>query len=158
MHRLRGRIRLAVLPLVFAVVFAPSSFAQSSATSGTVAITVTDSSGAALPGATVTIHNPVSGYNQSATTGPTGQAMFYNIPFNPYHVAATMRGFQESAQDVTVRSTVPIEATIKLAVQGVVQSVTVEANGADLIENTSTFHTDVDRNLFSKLPLESKSS
>src|SRR5579859_5376964 len=84
--------------------------------------------------------------------------MFYNIPFNPYHVAATMRGFQESAQDVTVRSTVPIEATIKLAVQGVVQSVTVEANGADLIENTSTFHTDVDRNLFSKLPLESKSS
>jgi len=36
--------------------------------------------------------------------------------------------------------------------------VTVEANGGDLIETTSTFHTDVDRGLFDKLPLESQSS
>src|SRR5262249_10038518 len=35
---------------------------------------------------------------------------------------------------------------------------TVEANGADLLENTSIFHTDVDRDLFDKLPLESQSS
>ena len=35
---------------------------------------------------------------------------------------------------------------------------TVEANGGDLIETTSTFHTDVDRGLFDKLPLESQSS
>src|SRR6202008_39292 len=34
---------------------------------------------------------------------------------------------------------------------------TVEA-GADLVENDPTFHTDVDRELFDKLPLESQSS
>src|SRR5262249_44107212 len=37
-------------------------------------------------------------------------------------------------------------------------SVTVEARGGDLIETESTFHTDVDRGLFDKLPLESQSS
>ena len=36
--------------------------------------------------------------------------------------------------------------------------VTVEGNGGDLLENTPTFHTDVDRGLFDKLPLESQSS
>jgi hypothetical protein len=36
--------------------------------------------------------------------------------------------------------------------------VTVESTAEDLLENTSTFHTDVDRGLFDKLPLESQSS
>ena len=35
---------------------------------------------------------------------------------------------------------------------------TVEAEGGDLIENDPTFHTDVDKSLFDKLPLESQSS
>src|ERR1700741_5214193 len=34
----------------------------------------------------------------------------------------------------------------------------VESEGGDLIENDPTFHTDVDKNLFDKLPLESQSS
>ena len=37
-------------------------------------------------------------------------------------------------------------------------SITVEANGGDLLETESTFHTDVDRGLFDRLPLESASS
>jgi TonB-dependent Receptor Plug Domain len=59
---------------------------------------------------------------------------------------------------VDVRSTVPINLTITLKVGGSAESVTVEASGGDLLENTSTFHTDVDRGLFDKLPLESHSS
>ena len=38
------------------------------------------------------------------------------------------------------------------------ESVTVEASAEDLLENTPTFHTDVDRDLFNKIPLESASS
>ena len=34
----------------------------------------------------------------------------------------------------------------------------MEAGGADLIETDTTFHTDVDRNLFDKVPLENASS
>src|SRR5205807_8377962 len=52
----------------------------------------------------------------------------------------------------------PITLSITLKIGGSAESVTVEATGGDLIENTSTFHTDVDHDLFDKLPLESQSS
>jgi hypothetical protein len=39
--------------------------AQSLGNAGTVTGTVTDPSGAELPGATVTVHNPVTGYSQT---------------------------------------------------------------------------------------------
>jgi hypothetical protein len=82
---------------------------------------------------------------------------FPNVPFNPYHVTVTAAGFAPYAQDVEVRSAVPLSVKIELAVSGKSSAVTVTA-GQDMLENDSTFHTDVDRGLFDKLPLESQSS
>ena len=48
--------------------------------------------------------------------------------------------------------------SVTLKVGAAAESVTVEATAGDLIENTSTFRTDVDRDLFDNLPLESESS
>jgi hypothetical protein len=70
----------------------------------------------------------------------------------------TAKGFDAYARDVDVRSTVPVDLSIALKVEGSSESVTVEANGEDLLEKSSTFHTDIDRGLFDKLPLESQSS
>jgi hypothetical protein len=119
---------------------------------------VVDSSGAVIPNATVEIRNPVSGFSRTAVTDRAGKFTVPNIAFNPYHLTVTGQGFTPSTQDVDVRSTVPINLTITLKVGGSAESVTVEASGGDLLENTSTFHTDVDRGLFDKLPLESQSS
>jgi hypothetical protein len=80
------------------------------------------------------------------------------VPFNPYHVTVTAKGFAPYAQDVDVRSTVPVTVAVALKVTGSSEQVTVEASGEDLMENTPTFHTDVDRDLFNKIPLESASS
>ena len=57
-----------------------------------------------------------------------------------------------------MRSSVPVNAPVTLKISASNTSVTVEANGGDLVENDSTFHTDVDRHLFVKVPLESASS
>ncbi len=119
--------------------------------------TVTDPSGAVVTNATVTIHNPVSGYERTATTDTTGSFTFANVPFNPYHLSVSAAGFGAYAQDVDVRSSVPLEVKIALTVAGSSSSVTVEG-GEDLTENDPTFHTDVDRKLFDRLPLESASS
>src|SRR5689334_23759336 len=73
-------------------------------------------------------------------------------------MTVTGQGFAPYTHDVDVRSTVPVNLTVALKVGGSAESVTVEANGGDLLENTSTFHTDVDRGLFDKLPLESQTS
>ena len=133
----------------------PCAWGQSS---GSISGVVTDSTGAVVPKATVEIRNPVSGYNRTATTDTSGNFSFANVPFNPYHLTVTLTGFAPYDQDVDVRSFVPINLKIALAVSGVKSEVTVEATGIDLIETESTAHTDVDRELFDKLPLESASS
>src|SRR5579863_6269122 len=142
--------------LVTAFVSVPAGFAQIG-NSGNISGTVTDPSGAVVAGATVTIHNPVSEYERSATTDSTGAFSFPNVPFNPYHLSVTATGFGPYAQDVDVRSSVPLSVKITLTVAGSSSTVTVEGGG-DLLENEPTFHTDVDRALFEKLPLESQSS
>ena len=131
------------------------AYAQSN--SASISGTVLDPSGAVVPNATVEIHNPVSGFARSTTTDNSGNFSFPNVPFNPYHLSVTGAGFAPYARDVEVRSTVPLNIKINLTVSGSSETVTVESGG-DLIENDSTFHTDVDRGLFDKLPLESQSS
>jgi len=118
---------------------------------------VLDPSGAVIAGAAVTIENPVSHYNRGTASDSQGKFEFANIPYNNYHLTATAAGFQAGTQDVNVRSSVPMELKISLALGKETQSVTVEA-GEDLVEGTSTTHTDVDRDLFDRLPLESSSS
>ena len=127
--------------------------------SGSIEGVVKDPSGGVVGGATVEISYAVSGYSRIVTTGSDGTFRLTNVPFNTYHLVVTKDGFASFTQDVDVRSSVPVTAAISLKVGSAsATSVTVEATGGDLVENDSTFHTDVDRGLFEKLPLESQSS
>src|SRR5690242_11881177 len=149
--------RNATSLLIFFLILTFVAYAQSGSSTSVIG-TVVDPTGAVVSNAVVDLSNPVSGFSRSAVTDNTGKFSFPNVPFNPYHVSVTGKGFSPYAQDVDVRSTVPVNLSITLKVGGSAESDTVEANGGDLIENTSTFHTDVDRSLFDKLPLESQSS
>jgi hypothetical protein len=119
--------------------------------------TVTDPSGAVIPGATVTIHNPVSELERTTTTDASGNFAIPNIPFNPYHMIVSATGFASYVQDIDVRSSVPLSLKISLTLAGSTSTVTVTDAG-DLLETDSTFHTDVDRALFDRIPIESASS
>jgi hypothetical protein len=144
---------LAILYLALSL----SAYAQSG-NSTLITGAVSDPSGAVVPNATVEIRNPVSGFTRSVAADNAGRFTFPNVPFNPYHLTVTEKGFAAYVHDVDVRSSVPITLSIRLDIANSSESVTVEATGEDLLENTSTFHTDVDRELFNKLPLESSSS
>jgi outer membrane receptor protein involved in Fe transport len=147
-----------ILPFLFVLVFVAMSWTvQAQSNSGSVSGAVTDPSGAVVPGATVTIENPVSGYERTVETDSSGRYQFGNLPFNPYHLSVTAKGFGGVAQDTDVRSTIPLNVNLALKLAGASTTVTVEGS-EDLLENDSTFHTDVDRGLFQKLPLESQSS
>jgi hypothetical protein len=132
--------------------------AQSGGNSAVISGTVVDASGAVVPNAAVEIHNPVSGFDHKATTDNAGTFSFTNVPFNSYHLAVNAAGFAETFQDVDVRSAVPITLKVSLGIAGSNTAVTVEASGADLLENDSIGHTDISRQLFDKMPLESASS
>jgi len=129
-----------------------AAFSQSLGNAGTLGGSVVDPSGAAVPGATVTIRNAVSGYNQKTQTGADGTFRFTNIPLNPYHLEVTATGFANFDQDVEIRSTVPVQIKATLMLAGAQTSINVEAAGADLLETDPSDHTDVDQSLLLKLP------
>ncbi len=144
-----------LVTIYFALV--PNAIAQSG-NSTSVTGTVQDSSGAVVPKADVEIRNPVSGFTRNTATDGAGKFTVPNVPFNNYHLSVTVQGFAPYAQDIDVRSSVPLNVGITLQVTSTSETVTVEGSAEDLLENTSSFHTDVDRGLFDKLPLESQSS
>ncbi len=131
---------------------------QNIGNAGMVKGTVKDPSGAVIVGATVTIHNPVTGFERTATTDASGSFTFINVPFNPYHLVVTDAGFTSHVQDVGINSSVPVSLNVTLQVSGGKTTVEVTSEPSDLIEVDPTTHTDVDRALFQTLPLESQSS
>jgi hypothetical protein len=144
--------------VVFLVVsFYPWYCFGQSGNAGTIRGSVLDPSGGVVKGAAVEIQNPVSHYSRAVQSDAQGSFEFDNVPYNPYHLTVAASGFQTFTQDVDVRSSVTVPLKISLKIGESTTSVSVVAAG-DLVENDSVAHTDVDRGLFDKLPLESASS
>jgi hypothetical protein len=141
-----------LLALVFLSAL-PCARAQS-ISAGTVAGTVADPSGAAIPGANVTIRNPVSNYQQAASTDQNGAFRFVNVPLNNYHLLVQAPGFANSERDVPVRTNVPVNLNISLAVAGAQTSIDVVAEGI-MVENAPVAHNSIDQNQLMSLPVES---
>jgi hypothetical protein len=152
---MRKSLALGVVCLLWAG-FAGRMAAQSGA-GGSVKGTVLDPSGAAIAQADVTIANPVSQYSRAAKTDAQGNFEFDNLSLTNYHATAKAPGFQAADQDLNVRSAVPLEVNFTLKIGESTTQVTV-SDAADLVETTSSTHTEMDRELFDKLPLESESS
>ncbi len=134
----------------------PALLAQATVNSGSVSGTVTDAAGALLPGATVTLSNPVSGFTRTATTGPDGRYTFSNIPFNHYHLVMAATGFAPADHDVDLRTAIPVAADQQLAVSAGAQ--TVEVHADDLVEAQPEVHTDLDADMIARIPTGSSSS
>ncbi|HTW79646.1 MAG TPA: TonB-dependent receptor [Terracidiphilus sp.] len=147
---------LRTLPILILGLGALCAQAQSG-NAGAIRGTVTDPSGAVIPGATVHLTNPVSEFDQTATTDATGQFAFHNVPFNPYRIDVFAKGFARLSRNTEIDSSVGTSLKLVMQISGGSQTVTVESSG-DLIEDDPTFHTDVDRDLFQRVPLESASS
>jgi hypothetical protein len=145
---------LTFAAILCAAIAAP---AAQSGNSGTVRGTVTDSTGAVIPGATVRITNAVSGLDRTVTTDAAGAFEIGNLPFNNYQLSVDAAGFGPKSQNLVLRSSVAMNLSLVLQVAAADSTVTVEASG-DLVETDPTFHTDVDRDMFIKVPLESQSS
>jgi hypothetical protein len=149
---------LRILPLPVLLLAAVSLQAAQGGNAASVRGTVVDPSGAVIPGATVHVTNAVSGFDRSATTDATGQFEIDNIPFNNYDCSVSASGFAPLSQSLVLRSSVGITMKLVMQIQTTASTVTVEGSAGDLVETDPTFHTDVDRDLFQKVPLESASS
>jgi hypothetical protein len=145
-----------ILP-VLALLLATLAASAQSGSAGAVHGTVTDPTGAVIPGATVRLINAASGLDRTVSSDPLGQFHFSNVPFNPYRIDVSANGFAPLSQSFELRSVVGMNLKLVLTIGAEAQTVTVESSG-DLVETDPTFHTDVDRDMFIKVPMESQSS
>jgi hypothetical protein len=101
--------------------------------SANVAGVVTDDSGGALPGVTVTITNTATGRVQTLVTSAEGRYRAVALPPGPYEVAAELQGFAAVRRGITL--VVGSEATLDLAlgVANLAETITVTGE-APLIE------------------------
>jgi hypothetical protein len=144
---------LTLLAMALATVHAPAQGGNAGAIHGTV----TDPSGAVIPNATVHLTNPRSGLDRTSSSDAQGNFVFDNITFDNYQILVSASGFASQRQAADIHSLVGITLRIVLPIATADSTVTVEAQG-DLVETDPTFHTDVDREDFIKVPMESESS
>jgi len=120
---------------LFAVVAAPL-LAQSQATTGVIEGTVLDETGAAVPGASVTMRNTATNYERTATTDADGRFRGLLLPLGPYRVTVAKSGFATLVRDginLAVGQTVNLTLSLKVSA---VQEEVVVTGAAPLVETS----------------------
>jgi outer membrane cobalamin receptor len=105
---------------------------------GTIVGTVTDPSGAVVPGATILIQNTVTGYKATTTSDQNGQYKFTQVPYVPYTIHVEAPGFQHSDVQGEVKNNIPVTANVQLVVAQTSTTVDVSAEAAPILETESS--------------------
>lgn len=114
-----------------------ASVATAQVTSATIVGTITDSSGGALPGVTVTAKNVETGFTRTVPTDAVGAYRLEFLPIGQYSVEVVLEGFKTVTRSgivLNVNDTVKID--VALEVGGVSETVTVA--GEAPVVNTAT--------------------
>ncbi len=112
-------------------------YAQSQATTGVIEGTVQSEDGGVLPGATVTLRNTATNYEQVVTTGPEGRFRGVLLPLGPYRITASLDGYatlNREGIDLAVGQTINLPMVLK---PGLEQEITVTGE-APVIETSRT--------------------
>jgi hypothetical protein len=121
--------------LLFAFGFGGALHAQY--TTSTLGVTVLDASGAAVPGATISVRSLDTGLQKTSASGSDGSFIFNALPIGTYVVSIEKAGYSTFTQTgitLTVDQTVNIPVTLKVG--GVSEQVTVDAE-APLLDTES---------------------
>lgn len=134
----RIRSFAAFLALLAALCWPASAAAQTLAAYGQIEGTVTDESGAVLPGASITVRNTGTGLTREAQTDAKGGYTAPLLPVGSYEVSAALQGFATTRRaqlTVNIGSTLVVDLSLKVA--GTEEEVTVTAE-APLLETSRT--------------------
>jgi hypothetical protein len=128
--------RLVILLSVLLIAVTGPAFAQS--TTGTIDVIVTDSSGAPLPGVTVSASASDTNTRRTEVTDADGKASLVSLqPSLRYVVETTLEGFGKAQNtNVLVRSAQTATVRVTLQMASVSESITVTAD-APIVDTTS---------------------
>jgi hypothetical protein len=128
----RGCVRAILMAATVSSVFAQNN------QYGNIHGVVTDSSGAQIPGATVTLSSPALLAPRSAPSDSGGNYHFEQLPVGAYKIAAAQAGFQQYVRDgIQITAGFSAEVDIQMSVGTQSETVTVSAE-SPVLDTTST--------------------
>ncbi len=145
---------VALLTLSAASAYAQGSFFTS------LSGTVTDSSGAVIPGANVLVKNTGTGIQNDAVTGTDGGFTIPSLPGGIYSVTVSLMGFKTAIlNSVTLQAAVPATVKVTLQVGALEENVTVIGDSALVVQTQSpAIQTNLSGAQITSLPLTSRNA
>ena len=143
---------MAAVPLVTHLA---SRTAYAQTTTSEIHGTVTDSSGAVVPNAKVTVLNTATGISVDANTDHSGYYLITSLqPGGPYNVTIEASGFEAfEAKGITLSVNANWDADAKLTIGTNQQTVTVDASGVQVESSNTQLEQDINSDQIENLPL-----
>jgi len=149
-------VKRAVLGLIVAACLLPA-VAAAQAVTGTILGLITDSTGAVMPGATVTLTNTGTGLLRVVTTDNNGEFTAPSLPTGTYSVKAELSGFKTVTRpDIPLGVDQRVRIDVKLEIGAVEESVTVTGTSPLVQTSSSELGTTVSEEQIKTLPLNGR--
>lgn len=143
--------------LFLSIVFALSAAAKAQVANGSITGILTDTTGAVVPSARVTLTKTDTGLTIQAQSNGDGIYTFSSLQTGPYRIQVILPGFKkaETTLQLTVGQTAQIDLTLQIGSSD--ETVNIEAAGmADLEVNDATISYTVGARQVSDLPLNGR--
>ena len=145
------------LALVLLALALLASSVQAQVVSGTISGTITDQTGAVIPGASITATDPATGQSFKTVSDQAGNYTLTNLPNSDYRLTVEHAGFAKSEIGhvvVSVSRTTPVPVKLEVATTGT--SVMVEANTAAVQTESAELKNTIDRAQLDTIPLPTR--
>jgi hypothetical protein len=147
---------LTVLLATLAITFT-AQISRAQDVFGTINGTVTDSTGAAVPGADVKITNEQTGVSRPVTANENGYYVASQLPVGSYTVAATLKGFKvttKSGNDLTAGAHVTVDVTLQIGQAS--ETIQVSATGQTINQTSAEISSTVSTRTLLNLSLNER--
>ena len=151
----RNNFRPYALAAILAAFISVGAWSQTQL--ATVSGTITDPSGAVVPGVSVTIVSQGTGLKRSVLTDTAGEYRFAGLPTGNYSLRIEKPGFQSQVREgVELTSAAEVTINSQLAIGDLSQQATVSANAAAIDNTTSTIAGLLPEQSLTELPLNNR--
>jgi len=154
----RPALVAAIIALVVGLISSPRlSTAQISNASASLNGTVTDTTGAVVPKAAVTLTNVLTGISQTLPTNDAGRYVFLDIPPGSYSLRVSKEGFATTRQSqfaLVVNQTATFDFV--LSIGSTTQTVNVESAGVHVENSTAELGSVIQSQEVNDLPLNGR--
>jgi hypothetical protein len=147
-------VRLFCLAIGLIIIGSTARIASAQVLYGSIAGTLTDETGAIVPGATVSVTNTNTGLSRQANTDQAGYYSIPNLLEGTYDLAVTANGFKPYTQTgvvVRINTATKVDAVVQLGALN--EQVTVEASSQVLQTTKTDVNTSLDTTSLENLPL-----